>query len=128
MLPKTLIVDDDPETCLMLSHALRMLGFETDYALSGAQALAKIHQNMPDAVILDLMMPDTDGFEVIRYLRAGPATAGLPIIVVTAIGAPEAEEQSMQAGATAFLRKPVSIHRLGETVRAHLPHSVKGQP
>ncbi|MBI5829789.1 MAG: response regulator, partial [Chloroflexi bacterium] len=107
---------------------LKMFGFETDYALSGAQALAKTHQNLPDAIVLDLMMPDTDVFEVIRYLHAGTATVGHPIIIVTAIGAPDAEEQSMQAGATAFLRKPVSIHRLGETVRAHLPHSVTGQP
>ncbi len=128
MFPRTLIVDDDPETCAMLSYALKMLGFETDYALSGAQALAKIHQNMPYAIVLDLMMPDTDVFEVIRYLRAGPATAGLLIIIVTAIGAPDAEEQNLQAGATAFLRKPVSIRRLGETIRAYLPSSVTGQP
>jgi len=81
---KVLIVDDEMETCRMFALGLKVAGMQAEYSLSGTQALAKFAAFQPDAVILDLMMPDLDGFEVTRRLRANPDTVKVPIIVVSA--------------------------------------------
>lgn len=114
---KILIVDDEQETSRMYSLGLQMLGYDADYALSGAQALAKIETNRPDAVVLDLMMPDTDGFEVTRQIRSNPATQAIKIIIVSAIAQPEAEENCLLLGADAFMPKPVGVRELAEKIK-----------
>lgn len=117
MANKILIVDDEIETCKMLALSLKMQGFESDYALSGAQALAKIHTGLPDAIVLDLMMPDTDGFEVTRYLRSNEATSKLPILILSAIARPDAEEEALRVGVNVFLRKPIAPRDLGNAIK-----------
>lgn len=114
---KILIVDDEIDTCKMLALSLKTQGFQTDYALSGAQALAKIYKDLPDAIVLDLMMPDTDGFEVTRYLRANEPTANLPILILSAIARPDAKDEALRLGATMFLHKPISPRELGAAIR-----------
>lgn len=117
---RILIIDDEPDTCQMLSLGLQIFGYQADFALSGRDGLAKIRANAPDLVILDLMLPDTDGFEVIRRLRADPATAALPIIILSANAQTGAEDKCLKLGATAFMRKPIGIRELGEAVKQYI--------
>ena len=117
MAQRVLIVDDEVDTCKMLVMGLKTQGFEADYALSGAQALALIHTDQPDIIVLDLMMPDTDGFEVTRYLRGHASTEKLPIVILSAIARPDAEGEALRLGANTFLRKPVGPRDLAVTIR-----------
>lgn len=117
MSTKVLIIDDEVETCRMLSTALELFGYVPLTALSGAEALETIDGNPPDVVVLDLMMPGMDGFEVTKRMRAHRNTKTTPIIIVTAMGEIDAEERSLSCGATAFMRKPVSIGNLAETIQ-----------
>lgn len=80
----TLIIDDEIENCKMLSAALHAIGIETRYALSGSQALNMIDEDLPELIMLDLMMPEMSGFEVFKRLRSNPITISLPIIVLSA--------------------------------------------
>jgi DNA-binding response OmpR family regulator len=117
MAHRVLIVDDEIDTCKMLVMGLKTQGFEVEYALSGAQALARIHIDPPDVIVLDLMMPDTDGFEVTRYLRGHAATEKLPIVILSAIARPDAEGEALRLGANIFLHKPVGPRDLADTIR-----------
>jgi len=117
MTQRVLIIDDEISICKMLVMGLKAQGFQPEYALSGAQALALIHTNPPDAIVLDLMMPDTDGFEVTRYLRSQTATEKLPIVILSAIARPEAEEEVLLLGANIFVHKPVTPRELAATIR-----------
>lgn len=112
-----LIIDDEIETCRMLSTALEMFGFSARIALSGAEALNMAAAHAPQVIVLDLMMPEMDGFEVARRVRANPALVAVPIIVVTAMGESNAEERALSAGATMFMRKPVSISALAANIK-----------
>jgi len=120
MSKKVLIIDDEPDTCHMLTLGLQLFGYQTDYALNGAEGLKKIRAGAPNLLVLDLMLPDTDGFEVTRQLRADSATAALPIIILSAIAQPGAEDKCLALGASAFMRKPISIRELGEAVKQHI--------
>ncbi|MBI4630363.1 MAG: response regulator [Chloroflexi bacterium] len=85
--------------------------------MSGALALARIHTDPPDVIVLDLMMPDTDGFEVTRYLRSHATTEKLPIVILSAIARPDAEEEALRLGANIFLRKPIGPRNLAMFIR-----------
>ena len=80
---KVLIVDDDPDILLYLSEFLNSKGYTTLTASCGNEALEKLDRDHPDLVLLDVMMPDMDGFEVCRRIRANAATALLPVVMVT---------------------------------------------
>jgi CheY-like chemotaxis protein len=84
MAQKILVVDDDLDSVKLVGMMLQRRGYDIIAAQSGSQALAKAQAENPDLVILDIMMPDVDGYEVCRRLRANPATADLPIIMFTA--------------------------------------------
>lgn len=117
MAHRVLIIDDEIDTCKMLAMGLKSQGFQAKYALSGAQALAIIHTGPPDVIVLDLMMPDTDGFEVTRYLRGHATTEKLPIVILSAIARPDAEEEALRLGANIFLHKPVGSRDLATIIR-----------
>lgn len=118
--PLILVVDDHPDNLLMLGELL-----EDQYALrmarSGPQALASLAMKpIPDLVLLDLMMPGMDGYEVIRRIRADAATAQLPVILVTAHDAREVEAQALQLGAVDYVAKPIHPPVLMARVATHL--------
>lgn len=117
---KVLIVDDEMDTCRMLALGLKVAGLQTEFALSGTQALQVVSTFQPHAIILDLMMPDLDGFEVARRLRADPSTAKIPIFILSATADPNAEAQCLAAGATGFIRKPVLLRELAEKIKKTL--------
>ena len=117
---KVLVIDDEMDTCRMLSLGLKVAGLQTEFALSGAQALATAQTFQPDAIVCDLMMPDLDGFEVTRRLRADPITAKTPIFILSATADPNAEQHCLAAGATGFIRKPVLLRELADKIKKAL--------
>jgi CheY-like chemotaxis protein len=113
---RVLIVDDDSMTVELLCKIVRVHGHEPLRAFSGREALEQVAKDKPDAILLDLMMPEMDGFEVLRRLRAMPDSDGLPVLVVTASAERDIEARVAEAGADGCLRKPVDFGELAEWV------------
>ncbi len=113
---KVLIIDDDPNTVEILARAIAMYGHQADRAFSGEEALEKASGHPPEVVLLDLMVPGLGGYETLRRLRGIPGMNRLPVIVVTASAKPDLEQQIRDAGATAYLRKPVQLSVLAELI------------
>jgi len=113
---RVLVVDDDPLVRNLLSAVLHDANFDLDEAIDGQDALAISAVRPPDVVVLDVMMPGLDGFEVCRTLRSDPAFATTRIIILTAKSTPATRDEAMRAGADAFFTKPFSPLDLIETV------------
>jgi signal transduction histidine kinase/CheY-like chemotaxis protein/streptogramin lyase len=111
---KILIVDDSRENRAVFRDMLMPLGFETAEAADGTEGLAKAEEFQPDAVITDLVMPGTDGIELIRRMRQHPVLKNIPVIAASASVYEEDHRKSTDAGANAFLPKPVEASRLFE--------------
>ncbi len=114
---KVLIVDDEWMTRDLLRMMLERAGFDVVEAVDGRDALKQIDQSRPDTVILDVMMPELDGYEVCRMLRQKPATAEMPVLMLSAKTQPEAAEEGLRAGATRYLPKPITYDDLIRNVR-----------
>ena len=119
-LPQIMVVDDDKDTVAILAHHLQREGFVPIQANSGAQCLKLVHENEVDVILLDLMMPDMDGFQVVKALRDNPETAEIPIIMITARDDMDARAEGMRLGVSDFLAKPVFRRQLASRVRAQL--------
>jgi two-component system alkaline phosphatase synthesis response regulator PhoP len=115
-----MVVDDDQDTVAILAHHLRREGFVPIQANSGAQCLKLVHENEVDVILLDLMMPEMDGFEVVKALRNNPETAEIPIIMITARDDLDARAEGMRLGVSDFMAKPVFRRQLASRVRAQL--------
>lgn len=109
---RLLIVDDEPDTVRILSLALQVLGHQAQGAGSGSAALQSIADSPPDGVLLDIMMPEMDGFETLHRIRTAPATQDLPVLFVTASAETDLEVRAAAAGAQGVLRKPVDLKSL----------------
>ena len=107
MTARVLVVDDLPPNVKLLEARLNAEYFETLTAFNGEEALALCEQGKCDIVLLDVMMPSMDGFEVCRRLKAHPATAHLPVVMVTALDQPADRVRGLEAGADDFLTKPI---------------------
>ncbi len=117
-LPATvLIVDDEPANCRLLEALLRPEGYLTMSAVSGAQALLMVARHAPDLILLDVMMPEMDGYQVSALLKADPVSSNIPIIMVTALSDRDARIAGLKAGAEEFLSKPVDRAELWLRVR-----------
>jgi len=103
------IVDDEPHMVEMLSTFLKIKGYQTRGVNSGQEGLVLVQTEKPDAVLLDLMLPDIEGFEVCQKLRAMPDYAKLPILIVSARTDAASQARAEQAGASAYLTKPVNF-------------------
>lgn len=110
------IVDDEPAMVDMLTTFLTMKGFQVHGAYTGMAGLDAIERVHPDIVLLDLMLPDIDGFEVCRRLRSNPAYASLPVVIISARAETEAVERAMGAGANAYMVKPLRFPELLEEI------------
>ena len=118
--PQIMVVDDDQDTVAILARHLQREGFVPIEANSGAQCLKLVQENEVDVILLDLMMPDMDGFQVVRELRANPVTAEIPVIMITARDDLDARAEGMRLGVSDFLAKPVFRRQLASRVRAQL--------
>lgn len=103
---RILIVDDDPMNIQIVTSVLSISGFLVDSAMDGRQALPKMEDLQPDAVLLDLMMPGRDGFELCRLIRVNPRLAKTSVIIVTGLQDIEARQRGLQCGATDYVCKP----------------------
>ena len=118
--PQIMVVDDDQDTVAILARHLEREGFVPIEANSGAQCLKMVHENEVDVILLDLMMPEMDGFQVVKALRDDPVTAEIPIIMITARDDLDARAEGMRLGVSDFLAKPVFRRQLASRVRAQL--------
>jgi two-component system cell cycle response regulator len=118
MTARVLVVDDILSNVKLLEAKLTSEYFEVVTAFSGAEALAKIDECEPDIVLLDVMMPGMDGFEVCRRIKANPKTAHVPVVMVTALDQPSDRVAGLEAGADDFLTKPVDDAALFARVRS----------
>jgi DNA-binding response OmpR family regulator len=109
---KIIIIEDEPDTAEMYAEMMRISGYEVVKYFGGLSAVAHLADQKPDAVVLDLMMPDLSGLEVLNYIIAQPDLSGLPVIIVSAKTMPEDVEAGLKAGAVAYLTKPVSFSDL----------------
>jgi len=100
-----------------LSFVLGRAGFEVSSALDGDEALHRLHDNRPDVMVLDLMLPKRNGFEVLKAVKADPALRSLPVMVLTAKGQPQDRRLVEQIGVEGFLTKPFSNTDVVEAVR-----------
>ena len=105
---KILIVDDEHLTTEMLGTFLKIIGHQSIEALNSREAWDKLTYESPDAILLDIMLPDVNGLDMCRQLRANPSTATLPIIMISAY-APPLTKEATEAGANAYLAKPINI-------------------
>jgi two-component system cell cycle response regulator len=118
MTARVLVIDDVPANVKLLEARLSAEYFDVVTAMSGAEGLAICERAECDIVLLDVMMPDMDGFEVCRHLKSNPVTHHIPVVMVTALDQPSDRVRGLQAGADDFLTKPVSDVALIARVRS----------
>jgi two-component system alkaline phosphatase synthesis response regulator PhoP len=129
MRPNILCVDDERDVTDLIRFLLVRAGCDVRAAGSGRAALEAIQSCPPDAIVLDLMLPDLDGFSLCEILRRDPVTAKIPILILTAWATPDAKAHGLGLGARAYLTKPFRPRELVERVReivgpAHPPTGV----
>ena len=127
--PRILIVEDHPLIAELVETRLRIEGMQAIKCTSGREALEVVGREFLDVVILDIMMPDVDGYEVLRHIRSRPTTATLPVIFLTAKSTPADIEKGLAMGANYYITKPFSGLDLVRKVRLCLgEHAVPVEP
>jgi DNA-binding response OmpR family regulator len=117
---RVLLVDDDPVIVRLLEVNFRLEGYAIETATRGEEALDKARANQPDLIVLDVMMPGIDGWEVCRRLREDPGLADVPVIFLSARAQEDDRERGRALGVVDYLTKPFDPTALLETVRVHL--------
>jgi CheY-like chemotaxis protein len=125
---RVLVVDDQPDNREVLRIVLECEGFLIVSAGSGPEALASVAEQPPDLILLDIMMPDMDGYQVAAKIKGNPATKNIPILMVTALGGPEVRTLALSAGAEDLLTKPFEAAELCVRVRKLLRLETPGGP
>ena len=120
MARSVLVVDDEPNIVLSLEFLMKKAGLEVRTASDGQGALASVRSEVPDLVLLDISMPNGDGFEVCRKIRENPAWQDVRIIMLTAKGRDSERERGLAAGADDYITKPFSTHDVIDRVQAQI--------
>ncbi|NTU79337.1 MAG: response regulator [Chloroflexales bacterium] len=126
--PRVLLADDNEETLETLADYLRAKGYVVLLARNGREAIVQAQEERPDVILMDIQMPGMDGLEAIRRLRAEAALAQVPIIAVTALAMPGDRERCLEAGADAYLAKPIHLRTLMATMEAQRQQRVGADP
>ena len=121
---KIVIVEDEPDTAEMFAEMMRLNGFIVKKVYGGTPAIALISHEIPDAIVLDVMMPDLSGLEVLRYLRRDPRLENIPVVVVSAKSLPSDIKDGLEAGANKYLTKPVAFQDLNAAVQEVIKDSI----
>ncbi len=116
-----LVVDDEANIALSLEYLMTEQGFDVRVARDGEAALEALRERLPDVMLLDVMMPKRDGFDVCQTVRATPEWAGLRIIMLTAKGRAVEQEKGLALGADDYITKPFSTRDVVARVRQYMP-------
>ncbi len=117
MKPRVLVVDDDIDYARLIAYNLERQGCETMAAYDGVEALRVARAELPDVILLDLMLPDLDGLAVCEILQAQPSTRDIPILILSALDQSWAEARKTRAKAVHYFTKPVDLKVLAASVR-----------
>jgi DNA-binding response OmpR family regulator len=123
MSKRILVVDDEPSILLSLEFLMEQEGYDVHTATDGEEALQAVHEKLPDLILLDVMMPKRDGFEVCQTIRANPEWQEIRIIMLTAKGREVDQEKGIALGADDYITKPFATRELVEKVRIVLGNS-----
>ena len=123
MAKSVLIVEDEKNISFALTHLMKRQGYDVQVAQDGEEALSMVEQSAPHLMLLDVMMPKADGYEVCERIRANPAWKSIKIIMLSAKGSGIEVEKGMALGADAYVTKPFSTRDLAEKVNAMLTDS-----
>jgi len=115
---KILVVDDDMHATTLLEKVLALKGHQATSVNDSAETMRVANSTVPDLILLDLMMPEPNGFEVCKMLRADPNFAKTPIVIITAMDDNASKETAYSAGANDFLTKPFRMDDLAQTIQA----------
>lgn len=120
--PLILLAEDNPIAMQAVTDFLRYKGYQVETATNGIQAITKAHSLQPALILMDMQMPDMDGLEATRRLRADTRLSTIPVIAFTALAMPSDQARCSAAGVDAYLSKPVSLYHLQTTIEQFLPH------
>ncbi len=115
-----LIVEDDPKSLKLIRDLLQLSGFTTIEATDGKQGVELAKSKKPDLILMDIMMPEMDGLEATRILKADATTGDIPILALTSYAMKGDEERILEAGCDGYLAKPYNIRELLKTVAEYL--------
>ena len=118
-LPLVLIVDDNDRNRKLARDVLRLARFRTLEAVTAAEGIAIASAHLPDVILMDLRLPDLDGTEAVRMLRAEPRTARIPIVAVTALPLDARDDWLFDAGFAGYIVKPIDIDAFPDVVRGY---------
>ena len=121
---RILVVDDEIYIVHILDFSLGMEGYEVLTALDGEQALDRLKSDKPDLIVLDIMMPKVDGYEVCRTIKTNPETQHIPVILLSAKGRNVDQKMGFDVGADDYITKPFSPRKLVERINALLGQTV----
>jgi two-component system cell cycle response regulator DivK len=116
-LPLVLIVDDNDRNRKLARDVLRLARFRTLEAATAAEGIALASEHLPDVILMDLRLPDLDGMEAARLLRAGPRTSHIPVVAVTALALDARDDGLLDAGFAGYVVKPIDIDAFPDVVR-----------
>ena len=125
---KILVVDDEIYIVHILDFSLGMEGYDVVTALDGEQALERIQSEKPDLIVLDIMMPKLDGYEVCKTIKSDPATKQIPVILLSAKGRNVDQKMGFDVGADDYITKPFSPRKLVERINQLLGQSISERP
>lgn len=125
---RILVVEDDPDIAELIRHYLERASHRVDVLAHGNDAVSRVREQRPDLVILDLMLPGVDGLEICRLLRANPATADVPVMMVTARAEESDRIVGLELGADDYITKPFSAKEVVARVNALLRRAVRNAP
>ena len=128
MAKKILVIEDDPAISRLVDYSLRHEGYEVVSALNGLEGIRKAHNEGPDLIILDVMLPGMDGFEICHRLRAEPDTAQLPILMFSAKAQEIDKDTGLKVGADDYLPKPAAPAEIINRVEALLAKKKRAAP
>ena len=123
MTKRILIADDEPNIVISLEFLMSQAGFEVESVTNGEAALQAIRRRLPDVLLLDVMLPVRDGFEVCQTIRQNPSFAGLKIVMLTAKGRDTEVAKGLALGADAYVTKPFATRELLDTVKSLVSRS-----
>lgn len=113
---KIMVVDDEPDIVKLVKISLEMANYEVIEAFSGQEALEKAKSTVPSLFLLDIMMPDMNGYEVCKHLKSDARTKEVPVVMLTAKGQKGDAEQGLKVGAEDYIIKPFDPFELGEQI------------